>query len=96
MEHYVVLGRWTEQGSKSLKETTKRADTVKAAASKLGGKFELWWTMGEWDFVGWLDAPTDDAANQIILNARMTGNVQTRTMKAWTAADMEKLVTKLG
>jgi len=95
MEHYVVLGRWTSQGSKSLKETTKRADSVKAKASKLGGKFDLWWTMGEWDFVGWLEAPSDEVANQIVLSARMTGNVQTRTMKAWTASDMEKLVPKI-
>jgi len=95
MDHYVVLGRWTEQGAKTVRETTKRADAVKALASKHGGKFELWWTMGEYDFVGLLDAPSDEVANQIILSAGIQGNVRTRTMKAWTASEMEKLVSKI-
>jgi uncharacterized protein with GYD domain len=95
MDHYVVLGRWTEQGARTVKETTKRADAVKAVAQKHGGKFELWWTMGEYDFVGVLDAPNDEIANQIILTAGIQGNVRTRTMKAWTAPEMEKLISKI-
>ena len=55
MPKFVILGNWTEQGIKNVRETTKRAQAAKEAAAKRGGKIDIWWTMGRYDIVGVLE-----------------------------------------
>src|SRR6266571_4542937 len=61
MPHYISLVNWTEQGIQTVKESTKRVDTVNALASKLGAKMDVFYTMGEYDIVAVTEAPHDDA-----------------------------------
>ena len=59
MPHYVALLNWTEQGIRSVKETVKRAENAKAMARKLGGKLDIWYTMGKHDIVSIIEMPSD-------------------------------------
>src|SRR3970282_2311028 len=61
MPKYIILGNWTDQGVKTVKETTKRAVQVKALAAKMGAKLDVYWTMGIYDFVAVAEAPSDEA-----------------------------------
>ena len=62
MATYIVLANFTEQGIRSIKDTTKRADAVREMAKKFGVTArEFYWTMGRYDVVSIFDAP-DDAA----------------------------------
>jgi len=95
MPHYISLVNWTEQGIRTVKESTKRVDTVNALASKLGAKMDVFYTMGEYDIVAVTEAPNDDAAMQLLLEVGKIGNVRTKTLKAWTVAEATKVLAKL-
>ena len=50
MLSYIVLGSFTDQGIRSVKDTTKRADAAKEAAKRFGVKMnDIYWTQGQYD-----------------------------------------------
>jgi uncharacterized protein with GYD domain len=52
MANYVSLLQFTEQGIRAAKDTTKRAEAVKAQAAKMGVKVtDILWTLGAYDGV---------------------------------------------
>ena len=95
MPHYIILGNWTDQGVRTVRETTKRADQVKALASKMGAKLDVYWTMGAYDFVAFAEAPNDETYMQLAFAIGSAGNTRTTTLKAWTQGETEKVVSKL-
>ncbi len=95
MPHYISLGKWTDQGIKSVKESPKRADAVTALANKLGAKMEIFYTMGRYDIVAITEAANDEIASQLLLEIGKLGNVRTETLKAWTVPEGTKIVAKL-
>jgi uncharacterized protein with GYD domain len=96
MGHYVVLGKWTEQGIKNVKDLPKRFETSKGVIEKLGGKFvSLYTTMGKYDFVAVIDMPSDEAYMQAALSLGTLGNNRTVSMKAWTLDEASMVLAKL-
>ncbi|HEY4704854.1 MAG TPA: GYD domain-containing protein [Thermoplasmata archaeon] len=95
MPHYFVLGNWTDQGVRNVRESPKRVDAAKAMAEKLGGKLELFYTMGKYDFIGVAEAPNDDAVMQLALQIGSQGNARTTTIKAWTVNEATKVLAKI-
>jgi uncharacterized protein with GYD domain len=78
-----------------VKETTKRAEAAGKMAEKLGGKLEVYYTLGEYDLVALSEMPSDEAEMQLLLQLGNLGNVRTKTLKAWTEAEAAKIVAKL-
>ncbi len=95
MPHYVALLDWTEQGIRNVKDTIKRAENAKAMARKLGGKLDVWYTLGVHDLVGLVEMPNDEAYNKFVLWTGSQGNVRTTSLKAWTQDEMSKLIDGL-
>jgi uncharacterized protein with GYD domain len=95
-QYYIMLLRWTEQGITNFKDTTRRADAAKSEAERIGGKLTLYWTFGEYDLVGILEAPNDEAAMEFGLKVGSLGNVRTTTLKAFTEEEIAGVVEKLG
>ena len=95
MPHYVTLLNWTEQGIRNVKESIKRADVARSMAEKLGGKLQVWYTMGDYDLVGLVEMPTDEAYNRFALWIGSQGNVRTKSLKAWTQDEAAKLIAQL-
>ena len=94
-QYYVMLLRWTEQGIRNFKDTTRRADAAKREAERIGGKLTLYWTFGEYDLVCILEAPNDEAAMEFGLKVGSLGNVRTTTLKAFTEEEIAGVVKKL-
>jgi uncharacterized protein with GYD domain len=90
---FIVLGNWTEQGIKNIQEAPNRIKITHAMVEKAGGKMQLYYTLGEFDFVMVIDAPSDDAIASILLCLGSMGNVRTRTLKAWTEEEGAKILT---
>jgi len=90
-----MLISWTDQGIRNVKETARRAEAARKAAEKLGGKLELYYTLGEYDMVGIGETPSDEAQMQLLLQIGALGNVRTKTLKAWTESEAAKVVAKL-
>jgi uncharacterized protein with GYD domain len=96
MATFITTIKFTQQGVKGIDETTRRAAAFKAAAKKLGVKVaNVYWTLGEFDGVVILEAPDDQTAMTALLHLASQGNVHTTTVRAFTAAEMEKILTKV-
>lgn len=97
MATYIALSNFTDQGIRTVKDTTKRADAVKEAASKYGAKMtQIYWTQGKYDVVAIIEAPDDTSATAFALAIGMAGNIRTQTLRAFTKEDMNGILAKLG
>jgi uncharacterized protein with GYD domain len=96
MATYVVLANFTDQGIRNAKDSPKRADAFKEMAKTFGVTVkELVWTQGRYDVVTILEAPDEQAAMSLSLSLCALGNVRTETLRAFSAADMTKIVGKM-
>ena len=96
MATYIVLGNFTEQGMRAIRDTTKRAEALSALAKKVGVTVkEVYWTLGEYDIATIVEAPDDAAMSAFGLSVGTLGNVRTRTLRAFNAEEMGRILGKL-
>jgi uncharacterized protein with GYD domain len=96
MPTYINLVNWTDQGIKNVKEAPQRIDTFKKAVEAAGGKLNGFYvTMGKYDIVTIIDAPSDEACANIIISTGSKGNIRTETMKAFTEQQFRNILTKV-
>lgn len=96
MATFILTIKFTQQGIKDIDHSTKRAAIFKNEAKKLGAKVkEIYWTMGDHDGLLILEAPDDKTATAAILHLGAMGNVHTSTCRAYTAAEMDQIVSIL-
>jgi uncharacterized protein with GYD domain len=92
---FVILGKWTEQGIRNVRDAPKRAEDARKWAEAHGCKLWTWYTLGEYDFMSVLDAPNDETAFEFALNISKMGNARTKTLKAWSSEDAAKVIGKV-
>ena len=96
MATFIVLGNFTEQGIRSIKESPKRTEAFKALAAKSGVKVkEIYWTQGRYDIVTITEAPDAAAATALGLAVASLGNVRTETLTAFSAEEFGKILGKM-
>ena len=96
MATFITTIKFTQQGIKGIDDTTKRAAALKAAARKMGVKVtDIYWTLGEYDGVLIFEAADDETATTLLLHLGGMGNVHTTTCRAFTAAEMDKILTRV-
>jgi uncharacterized protein with GYD domain len=96
MSTYVGLIKLTEQGTRNVKETTKRANSFREMAERTGVKVrEVLWTMGRYDLVLVIDAPNDETMSRLALGLGMLGNAKTETLKAFSSQEMDQILKGL-
>jgi len=97
MATYIVLSSFTDQGIRTIKDTTKRAEAVKETARKMGIETKsLYWTVGRYDVVATFEAPDDASMTALSLAISSPGNVRTQTMRAFSKDEMTGVLAKLG
>ena len=97
MATYIALSNFTDQGVRSVKDTTKRAEAVQAAAAKLGVKMtQIYWTLGHYDIVAIIEAPDDASATAFALSIGAAGNIRTQTLRAFGKDEMSGILAKMG
>jgi uncharacterized protein with GYD domain len=81
MSKYTLLINWTEQGIRNVKDTIKRAKSFEAAVEKAGGKsLGFYYTIGRYEMVAMVEAPTDETMASILFSLGSLGNVRTETL----------------
>lgn len=96
MATYVVLGTFTDQGIRTVKDTTKRADLARELAGKFGVTMrEIYWTQGQYDVVTLCDAADETAISAFGLAVASAGNVRFQTLRALTRDEMNVILQKL-
>jgi len=92
---FITTIKFTEQGVKTIGETTKRANAFKVVAKKMGVKVnQIYWTLGAFDGALVFDAADDETATAALLHLCSLGNVQTTTVRAFNAAEMATILAK--
>jgi uncharacterized protein with GYD domain len=91
---YIVLGNFTEQGIKNLRDIAKRDENARRAIEQAKGKMQLYYTLGEYDFVAVIDMPNDESMMKFLLQVGSLGNVRTKTLKAWTESEAARLISQ--
>jgi uncharacterized protein with GYD domain len=96
MPHYVILMKLTEQGAKAIKEAPARLEAGIKSFEAMGGKVsEFFLVMGEYDYIAFGEAPSDEVAATFCLALGSLGNVKTTTLKAFTRGEFAGLVKRL-
>jgi uncharacterized protein with GYD domain len=96
MSNYVILMKLTEQGAKTIKDAPGRMEAGIKAFEKMGGKvIGFYAVMGEYDYVGVGEAPSDEVATTFSLALGSLGNVKTTTLRAYTKEEFAAMVKKL-
>lgn len=96
MPTYVILANFTDKGVHDAKDTISRADKFKAMAQNAGVTVkDMYWTIGPYDVVTVCEAPDDEVATALALSVASRGNVRTQTLRAFTAAEMSRILGKM-
>ena len=96
MPFYIVLGKFTDEGAKHLKDSPKYFKQIEAAVEKAGGKLHgFYYTMGEYDLVALVEWPSDEAALSLLFALGIGGWIRTTTLKAFTVEEIEKVIEKI-
>jgi uncharacterized protein with GYD domain len=96
MPTYVVLGRFTDQGIRNIKESPKREDAFRELCDKAGARVkDIYRTMGRYDIVATVDAPNDGVMTTIAYSLGSRGNVRTETLRAFTRQETDQALANM-
>jgi uncharacterized protein with GYD domain len=96
MATYILLASYTDQGVKTIADTTKRAEAAKELARKAKCTMkETYWVLGPHDIVAVVEAPDDETMTALSLSLARQGNVKTQTLRAFSSAEMSKILGKM-
>lgn len=93
MPTFATTIQFTEHGIKEISQTTKRAAAFEAAAQQVGAKIlHQYWTTGDYDGLIVFEAGSEEVATTLMLRLGALGFVRTKTCRAYTAAEMSKVL----
>ena len=96
MKTYIALSSFTDQGVRSVKDSTKRADAVQEVAKKFGASMpQLYWTLGKYDLVAIIEAPDDESATAFSLAIAAAGNIRIQTLRAFNKGEMNGILARM-
>lgn len=97
MASYIALINWTDKGVAASGESTRRAEAAGGVATKFGGSLtQIWWTVGPYDLVAHMEFPDDESMTAYLLALGAQGNIRTTTMRAFDAAEMDRIIARAG
>jgi uncharacterized protein with GYD domain len=84
LSHYILLINWTQQGINRIKDTAPdRYSSFKTSVEKEGGKLTgAYYTMGEYDMVLVIEAPSDETVMSLMLKVGSLGNARTPDLES--------------
>jgi uncharacterized protein with GYD domain len=96
MQTYIALGKFTDQGMRTVRDTVKRADAAKEMAGRFGVKMDdIHWTLGKYDMVVQCSAEDEASVTAFALALCAAGNVRIQTMRAMDRTEMTKVIAKM-
>ena len=96
MPIYIALYKLTDQGIKNIKDAPSRIEEGIKGAEAMGAKMlGFYAVMGEYDYVGIGEFPSDETVVSFASALGATGNVRTTTMKAFSKEEFAEIVKKI-
>jgi uncharacterized protein with GYD domain len=96
MPTFMILGKFTEQGARNIKESPKRQEAFRQLCEKQNARVkEVYRTMGRYDLAAIVEAPDDVAMSSILYTLGSLGNVRTETLRAFTSQETEAALARV-
>ena len=95
MPTYIILGNYTDQGIRNIRESPQRLDAARQAIEAVGGSIQWFLTMGQYDFVIIGEAPSDEVYAAIVLAVGSQGNIRTTSLKAFPEPEYRRIIQGL-
>ena len=96
MPQYVILWNWTDQGIRAVRDSPNRLASFGAQLEKVGGKLVgEYYTMGKYDGVVIVEAPSDESIMSILLSNASKGNFHSMTLRAFPISEAGKIIERL-
>jgi uncharacterized protein with GYD domain len=96
MPTFILELTWTDQGIRTLKDVPKRGQIGRELGKKFGVEVkQIFFTSGHSDILVIAEAPNGDDVVKTALAIAGQGNVRTNMKRAWTEAEMAKIVSEL-
>jgi uncharacterized protein with GYD domain len=96
MPTFMILGKFTEQGVRNIKESPKREDAFRKVCEKQNVRVkDVYRTMGRYDLAAIVDAPDDVTMSAILYTLGSLGNVRTETLRAFTSQETEAALARV-
>ena len=96
MATFISTVRFTDQGIKDIRSTSKRASAFRSVAAKMDVQVrEIFWTLGPFDGLVVFEAPDEEAATALMLHLASFGNVHTQTARAYEADEIQGILDKI-
>ena len=96
MANYVILGNFTDQGIRGIKDTTKRAQAFRDLAKDMGGSIkDIYWTLGAYDLVLTMEGPDDETVAALLMKVGSLGNFKSHTLRAFNEVEIDSLISRL-
>ena len=93
MATFVILGNWTEKGAHEFAEAPDRAKANAQAALAMGGRIvATYWTLGQYDFVSIVEAPSDELMTAGLLVTGTRGTSHTETLRAFDVEEFSAII----
>jgi len=95
MPTFLCFLNWTDQGAKSAKDASKRAQAARAMAEKVGGRILSGYvTTGQYDVVITTEMPNGEAMVKFITAISASGNARTTTVRGYSPEEFSKLAAE--
>jgi len=95
MPRYVALINWTDDGRKNFGHTREGYLAAQEALAEFGVHFrDIYWTLGEHDLVGVLDAPDDESAAAAMLCISSPGGIRATATRAFGLGEIDALLQR--
>ena len=96
MPLFIVTINWTDQGIRGIKDAPKRRQAAKDLGKKVGVEIkQLYLTTGDSDLLAIVEAASGENIAKFAMAMGAQGNIRTRTVRAWTEAEFDRLVGEL-
>lgn len=96
MPIFICLMKLTDKGIREIKEAPKRIQEAIKTLEAMGGKLlGFYMVMGEYDYVGIAEVPSDEVAAAFLLGLGASGTVRTTTLKAFTVEQIATIIGRL-
>jgi uncharacterized protein with GYD domain len=96
MPTFIVLGTFTDQGIRGVRDSLKREDAFRNVCDKAGARVrDVYRTMGRYDVTAIVDVPDEITLASLLYSMGAQGNVRTETLRAFTREETEQALAKM-
>lgn len=96
MATYISLISYTDQGIRNIKDSPNRLDAARKILKDLGGELkDFYLTLGAYDLIIVVEAPSDEVVTKFALEVGSLGNIRTTTLKAFPEAEFREIIGAL-